>query len=161
MTLGAKQAFMGDQLTPEQRSAHMARIGGKNTKPELVVRRLLHRLGYRFRLHRRDLPGRPDLPFPSRRKLIYVHGCFWHQHTGCVIRHLPATRPDYWAEKFARNRARDERNLAEACALGWEALVVWECEIAAQATLAASLSTFLGPPGSNLPAPGAPKGNDP
>lgn len=147
---------MGDPLTPEQRSAHMARIRGKDTKPELAVRQLLHGMGYRFRLHRRDLPGRPDLSFPSRRKVIYVHGCFWHHHAGCALGHMPATRPEYWAEKFSRNQARDARNLSEIRALSWEALVVWECEVARPAALAERLTGFLGPPGRAAREPGAP-----
>ncbi|MFO1028470.1 MAG: very short patch repair endonuclease [Acetobacteraceae bacterium] len=143
---------MADPLTPQQRSAHMARIGAKNTRPELFVRRLLHGFGYRYRLYRRDLPGRPDIAFPARRKVIYVHGCFWHQHQSCTISHVPATRSDYWAEKFARTRARDARNISQLSSLGWEALVVWECELAATAVLTHRLTSFLGPPSF---APGA------
>ena len=149
---------MADTLTPEQRSAHMARIGAKDTGPELVVRRLLHSLGYRYRLHRRNLPGRPDLAFLARRKVIYVHGCFWHQHSDCSISHIPGTRSDYWASKFARNRARDARNLDALCALGWEALVVWECEVSALGPLAARLTNFLGNPSCG---PGATTATDP
>lgn len=138
---------MADIMTPVQRSARMALIRGANTKPELRVRRLLHGLGYRFRLHRRDLPGQPDIVFPARRKLIFVHGCFWHQHAGCKVGHLPRSRQDYWAQKFATNKERDARNLAEVCATGWDALVVWECEVKDLAGLAAGLRAFLGPPG--------------
>jgi DNA (cytosine-5)-methyltransferase 1 len=122
----------------------MARIRGKDTKPELVVRRLLHGMGYRYRLHRPDLPGRPDLVFPSRQKVIYVHGCFWHQHPGCKLSHVPTTRRGYWAAKFKRNRARDERDLAEVQALGWESLTVWECEVSDGPGLIARLRNFLG-----------------
>ncbi len=116
-----------DRLTPEHRSWVMSRIGGKDTKPELFVRRLIHAEGYRFRLHRKSLPGSPDLVFPGRKKAIFVHGCFWHQH-GCRISKVPKTRTAYWTEKFERNRARDEKNRLELVCLGWQVFVVWECE---------------------------------
>ena len=119
---------MPDIMNPTERSALMALIRGTDTKPELIVRRLLQGLGYRYRLHCRNLSGRPDLTFPSRRKVIYVHGCFWHQHPGCPVAHLPASRRDFWADKFRRNLERDARNLLSVQALGWEAVVVWECQ---------------------------------
>src|SRR5262245_30962610 len=103
---------MADPLSPEMRSAFMARIRGVDTQPELVVRRLLHGMGYRYRLHYSKLPGRPDLAFPSRRKVIFVHGCFWHSHEQCEFARVPKTRPDYWLAKFERNKARDADNVA-------------------------------------------------
>lgn len=106
---------------------------GRNTSPEIIVRRMLHAMGYRFRLHRRDLPGSPDVVLPGRRVAIQVHGCFWHQHEGCRRATLPKTRRDYWLPKLMANKARDhdaERRLAD---LGWHVEVVWECELAADA----------------------------
>jgi DNA mismatch endonuclease (patch repair protein) len=133
-----------DCLTPAQRSAHMGRIRRANTKPEWAVRRLLHHLGYRFRLQWKAAPGRPDVAFPGRRKIIFVHGCFWHQHEGCRLAHLPATRRAFWEQKFARNKARDARDLARAAAEEWEALVVWECETRDRPALEGSLTAFVG-----------------
>lgn len=138
---------MPDIMSPAERSARMALIRGKDTKPELIVRKLLHGLGYRYQLHRRDLPGKPDLTFPSRQKIIYVHGCFWHQHAGCSVAHIPAARRDFWLEKFRRNTERDAQNLTNVQALGWQALVVWECETRDKAALERTLTSFLGPPG--------------
>ena len=131
-----------DRLTPEQRSANMSRIRGKDTKPELAVRRLAHAMGYRFRLHRRDLPGSPDLVFPGRRKVIFVHGCFWHGHD-CGMAHVSRTRPDYWAAKINRNRARDESRLRALRELDWDALVIWECETKDRDALGARIRDFL------------------
>lgn len=135
-----------DTLTPEQRSERMSRVRGKDTKPELVVRRLVHGLGYRFRLHRRDLPGSPDLVFPGRRKVIWVHGCFWHQHPdpNCKLARMPKSRLEFWETKLSANRERDAVKMAELAALGWDALVVWECEIKDKGILAARLKEFLG-----------------
>lgn len=138
---------MIDNRTSQSRSALMARIGPKNTAPELTVRRLLHRLGYRFRLHRRDLPGTPDIVLPKRRKAIFVHGCFWHAH-GCKIGKMPKSRLEFWAPKLDRNRARDEENTTALRALGWDVLVVWQCETREPARLAEALGRFLGPPGT-------------
>ncbi|HEX4737151.1 MAG TPA: DNA mismatch endonuclease Vsr [Allosphingosinicella sp.] len=106
----------------------MARFKGKNTKPELLVRRLLHRLGLRFRLHRRDLPGTPDIVLPGRRLVIFVHGCFWHHHEGCPTARIPVSRSDFWRAKFQYNRERDERNSKALEALGWRVVRIWECE---------------------------------
>lgn len=133
--------------TQEGRSRIMAAIRSKNTKPELVVRRLLHSLGYRFRLHRKDLPGNPDLVFTARRKAIFVHGCFWHQHpsSDCVIARKPQSNTDYWGPKLARNLERDslvETSLAE---LGWETMTIWECEIENAEAVRNKLVNFLGP----------------
>ena len=136
---------MADRLTPEQRSVHMGRIRRSNTKPELVVRRLLHRLGYRFRLQWKAAPGRPDVAFPRRHKAIFVHGCFWHQHEGCRLAHVPATRREFWEAKFARNRTRDARDLQRCKEQGWEPLILWECQVRDIDTLTAHLRDFLGP----------------
>lgn len=111
-----------------RRSALMSRIRSGNTKPEIAVRRLLHALGYRFRLHRRDLPGRPDIVLPRHRLAIFVHGCFWHQHPGCRLASRPKTREDYWLPKLAGNVQRDERAYENLRATGWRVAVVWECD---------------------------------
>ncbi|WP_081688849.1 very short patch repair endonuclease [Inquilinus limosus] len=132
---------------PEARRRNMSAIRARDTKPEYVVRRLLHRLGYRFRLHRKDLPGRPDIVLPSRRKVILVHGCFWHRH-GCRNSVLPRARREWWEAKLRRNAERDESNLKELCELGWSPLVVWECEIGDRETLTRVLLDHLGPAGS-------------
>jgi DNA mismatch endonuclease (patch repair protein) len=118
-----------DKLSAERRSANMARIRSKDTKPEVLLRRLLHAEGYRFRLHRKDLPGKPDLVFPSRKKAIFVHGCFWHQHPGCREGRVPGSRREYWEPKLARNQQRDTAALIALKALGWDVLTVWECEL--------------------------------
>jgi len=106
----------------------MSRVRGKNTSPELKVRRAAHGMGLRFRLHRRDLPGTPDLVFPRLRTVVFVHGCFWHRHHGCRKASVPGSRTDFWNEKFDRNVGRDERVAAELRGLGWKVVVVWECE---------------------------------
>jgi DNA mismatch endonuclease Vsr len=135
---------LADTLTSEQRSARMALIKSKDTKPELTVRRILHGLGYRFRLHARDLPGRPDIYFGKRKKAIFVHGCFWHNHEGCDIGHLPKSRSMYWEAKFASNRERDERNKKALNKAGWKVTTIWECELGNQERLARKLERFLG-----------------
>jgi len=124
----------------------MSRIGGKNTAPELVVRRLLHALGYRFRLHRRDLPGTPDIVFPSRQKVIFVNGCFWHAH-GCSMGHPPKSRPEFWLPKLQRNRSKDARDVRELRGSGWGVLTVWQCQTRLRDGLEKRLISFLGPPG--------------
>ena len=125
------------------RSANMRAIRSTDTIPEMTVRKLAHGLGYRFRLHRRNLPGNPDLVFPSRRKVIFVHGCFWHSHSGCKIAHRPKTNLDYWTPKLERNRSRDIRNLERLSALGWKVLVVWECQMSNEPRLRTQLAKFL------------------
>jgi DNA mismatch endonuclease, patch repair protein len=117
---------MIDVLTPGQRSFNMSRIRGRDTKPEMLIRRGLHARGFRFRLHRPDLPGRPDLVFPSRRAMIFVHGCFWHGHS-CPMCRMPATRPAFWRTKIEGNRARDQKAIAALRATEWRTLIVWEC----------------------------------
>ena len=134
---------MPDRLSPEERRAHMRRIRKVDTKPELAVRRIAHRLGYRFRLHRRDLPGCPDLVFPRLRKVILVHGCFWHQHPGCSLARSPKSRPDYWLPKLRRNQERDAKAAEALKGLGWDLMVLWECEAAAEERLAARIEMFL------------------
>jgi DNA mismatch endonuclease (patch repair protein) len=119
---------MADVLTPEQRRLNMSRIRGKDTKPELMLRQGLHARGLRYRLHRKDLPGRPDVVFPRFRAAILVHGCFWHGHD-CPLFKLPATRREFWAAKIAGNKARDARDLATLATTGWRVLVVWECAL--------------------------------
>lgn len=139
---------MTDNRSPESRSALMARIGGKNTAPELIVRRLLHSFGYRFRLHRHDLPGKPDIVFPSRSKAIFVNGCFWHAH-GCRIGRPPKSRLEFWGPKLIGNRERDKRNKAQLRSIGWGVLTVWQCQTRKPDRLSTKLLSFLGPPGKN------------
>ncbi|WP_337170887.1 DNA mismatch endonuclease Vsr [Gemmatimonas aurantiaca] len=134
-----------DPLTVEQRSERMASIRNKNTGPELTVRRLVHRLGYRYRLHSPQLPGHPDIVFTKRRKIIFVHGCFWHQH-GCGKYKMPRTRSAFWGAKLGRNRQRDREVRRRLGALGWKILVVWECQIKNLVRLEERLDTFLGTP---------------
>jgi len=134
---------MADVLTPEQRRRCMSNIRGKNTKPEMIVRSVTHRMGYRYRLHRKDLPGKPDLVFPSRRKVIFVHGCFWHQHPGCRFATMPATRREFWEKKLLGNRERDKRHLQELEQQGWEVLVIWECELGDLGELSEKILKFL------------------
>ncbi len=124
----------------------MARISGKNTQPEIMVRRILHALGSRFRLHRRDLPGCPDVVLPSRHLAIFVHGCFWHRHDGCKMSTIPKTRREFWAAKFAANVARDHRNIQVLKAIGWRAEVIWECETREPDLLKGKLAKLIGQP---------------
>jgi DNA mismatch endonuclease (patch repair protein) len=125
------------------RSENMRRIRSKDMRPELAVRSLVHKMGYRFRLHRRELPGKPDLVFVSRRKVIFVHGCFWHSHEGCKSAHVPKTNLDYWEPKLERNRARDARSIAALKADDWKTLVIWECETHTGSTLKKRIKAFL------------------
>ena len=119
---------MTDIVDSKRRSAIMARIRGHDTAPEIAVRRIAHRMGLRFRLHRKDLPGRPDLVLPKHRLAVFVHGCFWHRHEGCRRATTPKSRAVFWTEKFAMNVARDARQEAALKELGWRVLVIWECE---------------------------------
>lgn len=140
--------FPMDKLSPARRSENMRRIRSRDTSPERVLRKLIHSLGYRFRLHRKDLPGKPDLVFPGRNKVIFIHGCFWHLHSGCREGRVPSSRGEYWGPKLARNKSRDAQN---ACALledGWDVLVVWECELKNMQAVTEALQDFLGTPGS-------------
>lgn len=119
-----------DRVSPDVRSANMRSVRSRDTKPELATRRAAHRLGYRFRLNRRDLPGSPDLVFPRLRLALFVHGCFWHRHPECPKATVPQTNKDFWARKFAANVARDKRAMDALAASGWRAEIVWECETA-------------------------------
>ena len=133
-----------DKFSKIIRSEIMASIRSKNTYPELRVRSMAHRLGFRFRLHSQKLPGSPDLVFPSRHKVIFVHGCFWHRHSCPVGRKVPLSNKGYWLSKFIRNKNRDARRIKDLGKLGWDVLVVWECEISDNLALAKKLSTYLG-----------------
>ena len=135
-----------DKLTPERRSANMRAIRSKGMKPELIVRQLAHRLGYRFRLHRKDLPGKPDLAFIGKRKAIFVHGCFWHQHSACREGRPPSSNAEYWGPKLGRNVQRDRDNLEKLEEIGWQVLVVWECETGDKSALQDRLKGFLDSP---------------
>jgi DNA mismatch endonuclease (patch repair protein) len=132
-----------DVHTPEQRSRNMAAIRSKDTKPEMIVRRIAHRLGYRFRLHRRDLPGTPDLIFPRLRKIINIHGCYWHMHACRWGRVVPKTNASFWQIKRSGNVERDRRNLRQLRRQGWKVLTVWECETKNRERLIARVARFL------------------
>ncbi len=132
-----------DVLTPEQRQRCMASISGKNTKPELIVRKLLYSLGYRYRLHYANLPGKPDLVFPGRRKVIFIHGCFWHRHDCKKGKSMPSKNSGFWQKKLADNASRDNRNISELKKLGWEVLVIWECQIKDLQSLVVNLHSYL------------------
>jgi DNA mismatch endonuclease (patch repair protein) len=136
---------MADTLSPSARSERMARVRGKDTKPEMVVRRLVYGMGYRYRLHRSDLPGRPDLAFPKLKKAIFVHGCFWHRHPSnkCELTRLPKSRLEFWLPKFEENRRRDLRNQRALKGLGWRFLLVWECQLRHKEQLENKIAAFL------------------
>lgn len=136
---------MADTVDPERRSQIMSRIRSRDTLPERTVRSLAHRLGYRFRLHREGLPGRPDLVFVRQQLAVFVHGCFWHRHAGCTNCTTPKTRADFWQRKFESNVARDRRNCEDLARLGWKPLVIWECETEDPARLRAILAKALAP----------------
>lgn len=149
---------MVDVVSPADRSRMMAGIKGKNSQPELLVRRLLFASGYRFRLHRRDLPGTPDIVMPGRKVAIFVHGCFWHLHRGCRYAKMPATRPDFWKAKLEANVKRDRRAVEKLHALGWRVLCVWECSMRdaeAAAGLQVAMSSWIesGEPLGEIGAP--------
>ena len=122
----------------------MSLVKGKNTKTEMVVRSLIHRLGYRYRLHGAHLPGRPDLIFSSRRKVVFIHGCFWHRHKGCKLARLPKSRCDFWIPKLEGNRKRDIKNQRALRKIGWKYLVIWECEITDAELIRDRVRAFLG-----------------
>jgi DNA mismatch endonuclease, patch repair protein len=138
------RAEMTDTLPASRRSENMSRIGSKNTKPEMIVRQLIYGMGFRYRLHARDLPGKPDLVFRNRRKIIFVHGCFWHLHPGCPEGRIPGSRQDYWAPKLNRNRTRDESHMEALRTEGWQVLVIWECETKSIKQLEERVAAFLG-----------------
>ncbi|MFH1216560.1 MAG: very short patch repair endonuclease [Pseudomonadota bacterium] len=132
-----------DVFSREKRSQIMSRVSGKNTKPEIVVRSLLHNMGYRFRLHRKDLPGKPDITLSKYRKVIFVHGCFWHGHTGCSRSKRPATNQKFWREKLNKNIERDKITVNTLSQLGWNVLTVWSCEVKDTNKLKIKLLSFL------------------
>ena len=134
---------MADRLTAEHRSWNMSRIRGADTKPEKQVRSILHANGYRFRLHQKNLPGKPDIVLPKYKSVILVHGCYWHRHDGCRYAYSPKSRVEFWSQKFARTVQRDKENLAALKVLGWRTLVVWECQIGYAEKLADRLRIFL------------------
>jgi DNA mismatch endonuclease, patch repair protein len=132
-----------DHVNPEKRSEIMAAVRSWDTAPEMAVRRVVHGLGYRYRLHVQTLPGKPDLVFPSRRKVIFVHGCFWHRHARCRYTTSPKTRTEFWQDKFSTNVARDRRVRRELKKLGWSILTIWQCELKKQQQLEVRIDEFL------------------
>ena len=134
---------MADRISPEHRSWNMSRIKNRDTKPELIVRSLLHRMGYRFRLHRKDLPGKPDIVLPKYKTVIFVHGCFWHRHKDCSFAYIPKSRLDFWKAKFTATQKRDARALKELQCMGWNVLIVWECELKYVSQIAQRLDESL------------------
>lgn len=135
---------MTDRMSAEKRSYVMSRIHSKNTGLELAVRRLVFTMGYRYRLYAKGLPGKPDIAFPGRKKVIFVHGCFWHQHQKCPMGTPPSSNLAYWGPKLARTVERDRENLAALKQNGWKALVIWECQMQMSAKVKARISRFLG-----------------
>lgn len=134
---------MTDKISVQRRSANMRAIRSKNTSPEILVRRLIHKLGYRFRLHKKDLPGKPDLVFPARKKVIFVHGCYWHGH-GCKVGGTGAkSNRSYWRPKIAGNKSRDAQHLSELKRMGWKAFIIWECETKNTVRAASRIKRFL------------------
>lgn len=132
-----------DSISKRRRSENMRHIRNVDTKPELAIRSLVHRLGYRFCLHRADLPGCPDLVFPSRRKVIFVHGCFWHQHRGCIDGRMPKSNVSYWLPKLENNKKRDKSNRSRLVRLGWKSLVIWDCQTGDERKLRRQLREFF------------------
>ena len=132
-----------DRLSPDRRSRLMSRIKSQNTGPELAIRRLIFGMGFRYRLHDKRLPGKPDIVFPGRRKVVFVNGCFWHGHMDCRYARLPKSRIDFWQRKRASNLARDRNNIAELEAEGWKVLVVWQCELKNPEFLGSKLYDFI------------------
>ncbi len=140
---GAYDTIKAKHVSPISRSENMSRIRGKDTKPEIKVRKLIHALGYRFRLHGRNLPGSPDLAFPGKRAVIFVHGCFWHRHPGCVKCTFPKTRIEFWKDKFEKNVERDLRAVSQLHQLGWRVMTIWECESINERDVRSRVSQFL------------------
>ena len=134
---------MTDRISKEHRSWNMSRIRNQDTSPEIAVRSMLHRLGFRFRLYRRDLPGTPDIVLPRFRSVVFVHGCFWHRHEGCRFAYKPKSRKTFWRKKFSANIRRDKRVSRELELLGWNVLVVWECETKDPKTLSSRLMSAI------------------
>ena len=134
---------MPDIVSKQKRSWMMSRVRDRDTKPEKLVRSTLHNMGFRFRLHKRDLPGKPDIVFPGRKKAIFVHGCFWHQHEGCPRSARPASNQSFWDSKLDENTKRDIRQIEQLWNLDWEILIIWECETEKKSILLPKLSQFL------------------
>ncbi|NWB67840.1 very short patch repair endonuclease [Pseudomonas sp. I8001] len=132
-----------DVVTPEQRSRNMSKIKGKNTKPEMTVRSMCHELGLRYRLHRKDLPGTPDLVFPKHRLCLFVHGCFWHRHPGCKYAYTPKSRLDFWLPKLAKNVERDMKAKRALEVSGWRVSIIWECQTKNRDTLRAEIQKMI------------------
>ena len=132
-----------DNLSRAERSEIMARVRSTDTRPEMLVRKLVYALGYRYRLHARELPGRPDIVFRKRAKVIFIHGCFWHRHTRCALARLPKSRLDFWLPKLEGNKRRDDRNRRELQRMGWKVLTVWECQLNRPARMADRIRRFL------------------
>jgi|SRR5579871_1497288 len=133
-----------DKLTATARSALMSRVRSKDTSPELLVRSMIHGMGFRFRIHRKDLPGSPDIVLPGRKKVVWVHGCFWHRHPGCKFATVPKSNRRFWNNKFKNNVRRDRNHQSVVKEMGWESLVVWQCELQEPKKLARKLARFLG-----------------
>lgn len=134
-----------DKVSPQQRSINMSKVKSKNTKPEKIVRSLLHSLGYRFRLHRKTLPGTPDIVLPKYKAVIFVNGCFWHGHDGCKRATIPDTNKEFWERKISANKARDQKNIFDLEKLGYRCLVIWQCELKDKNLLIQRLLNFLTP----------------
>ncbi|EKE6108897.1 DNA mismatch endonuclease Vsr [Vibrio cholerae] len=134
---------MVDTLTPEERSERMSRVRAQGTKPEMKLRRLIHGMGFRYRLHRRDLPGKPDLVFLGRRSIIFMHGCFWHRHEGCGLARLPKSKRAFWSAKLEANKERDQKNISTLEAAGWRVLVIWECQLRDEGEVREVVKEFL------------------
>jgi len=139
---------MADRISEEHRSWNMSRIKGSNTKPERIVRSILHQMGYRFRLNKKDLPGKPDIVLSKYKTVIFVHGCFWHRHEGCKYAYTPKSRVDFWEKKFAENIKRDKRIKSVLQEMGWKVLIIWECQTKNENKLYDQLKSFLGDMGS-------------
>lgn len=132
-----------DTISPARRSAIMSKIRAKNTQPELTVRQIAHKLGFRFRLHKTDLPGKPDITFPKLKKIILVHGCYWHRHSGCKKSYIPKSNIDFWQKKFFTNMVRDQETVKKLESAGWEVLIIWECETKNLENLSTTIKSFL------------------
>lgn len=142
-TMSFGNSPVADILTPQQRSERMSRVRGKNSNPEMKLRRLVHGMGFRYRLHDGNLPGKPDMVFAGRRAVIFMHGCFWHRHHNCSLARIPKSRVGFWTEKLESNRKRDRRNRDKLKRLGWRVLVVWECQLRNEESTARIVKNFL------------------
>ncbi|WCE06209.1 very short patch repair endonuclease [Pseudoxanthomonas sp. JBR18] len=132
-----------DNVPPARRSEIMARVRSRDTKPEMIVRRLVYAMGYRYRLHAKDLPGKPDLVFRSRKKVVFIHGCFWHRHAKCALARLPKSRQGFWLPKLEANRQRDAKNESSLLDAGWDVLTIWECDLEDLAQIRTRIRGFL------------------